>query len=156
MSLLVSSWRRWSCTTPSFRRVPRSPSSKSTPEANGLGSLIKVPRPARRHGEWNPGPPACKLAAGSPFAVAERVLGATGVSRDRLVLGSLPYFSGVRAQPSRCDSGILSAVTPMNRLSKGAATLAAAYSAAMSSHEGTWADDSPLALEIVGADAEVI
>ncbi len=44
----------------------------------------------------------------------------------------------------------------MNRLSKGAATLAAAYNAAMSSYEGTWANDSPLALEIAGADAKVI
>jgi hypothetical protein len=52
-------------------------------------------------------------------------------------------------------SGILSAVTPMNRLSKGATTLAAAYRAAISSHEGTWPDDSPLALEIAGTDAKV-
>ena len=44
----------------------------------------------------------------------------------------------------------------MNRLSKGAATLAAAYSAAMSGHEGTWADGSPLALEIAGTDAKLI
>jgi hypothetical protein len=53
-------------------------------------------------------------------------------------------------------AGILSAVTPMNRLSKGAATIASAYSAAISSHEGTWADGSPVALEIAGTDANVI
>jgi hypothetical protein len=50
-----------------------------------------------RHGESNPGPPACKLAAESSSAVAEHVRGATGGSGGRLVVGSLPYFSGVRA-----------------------------------------------------------
>jgi hypothetical protein len=54
-----------------------------------------------RHGESNPGPPACKLAAGSAFAVAERLRGATGGAHARLVLGSLPYFSGVRASSPR-------------------------------------------------------
>src|SRR5665647_1765758 len=51
-----------------------------------------------RHGESNPGPPACKLAAESPSAVAEHVRGASGRSDAQLVLGSLPYFSGVRTR----------------------------------------------------------
>src|SRR5665648_218290 len=59
-----------------------------------------------RHGESNPGPPACKLAAGLAFAVAEHVRGAPGGYDARLVVGSLPYFCGVRlgAQPSAWSS----------------------------------------------------
>jgi len=37
-----------------------------------------------RHGESNPGPPACKLAAGPAFAVAEHVRGAPGGYGARL------------------------------------------------------------------------
>jgi hypothetical protein len=42
------------------------------------------------------GPPACKLAADSTFAVAKPARDAVGCPRYRLVSGSLPYSSGVR------------------------------------------------------------
>ena len=54
-----------------------------------------------RHGESNPGPPACKLAAESTFAVAELPRDSVGGHCRRLMSGSLPYFSGVRASSSR-------------------------------------------------------
>ena len=62
--------------------------------------------PGWRHGESNPGPPACKVAAESPSAVAEHGRGTPGGSEGRLMVGSLPYFSGVRlwAQPHAWSS----------------------------------------------------
>jgi hypothetical protein len=42
-----------------------------------------------------PGPPACKLAAESTFAIAEPRRDPEGGHRYRLRSGSLPYFSGV-------------------------------------------------------------
>jgi len=52
--------------------------------------------------EFNPGPPFCKLAADSTFAVAEPARDVVGGPRYRLVSGLLPYFSGVRAS---CTEG---------------------------------------------------
>lgn len=49
----------------------------------------------------NPGPPACKLAAESVFGIAGDLRDAAGGMHARQVLGSLPYFCGVRAiQPA--------------------------------------------------------
>src|SRR5680860_1809561 len=50
--------------------------------------------------------PARKVAAESPSAVAEHVRGAPGGYHARLMVGSLPYFSGVRtwAQPRAWSS----------------------------------------------------
>jgi len=75
-----------------------------------VAAPLPFPRPQRlssgraSHGAWT-GPPACKLAAELVFGVAEPSRAAAGRSRARLVMRSLPYFSGVRTSSSQTTSG---------------------------------------------------
>ena len=66
-----------------------------------------------RHGESNPGPPACKLAARPAFAVAEHVRDAPGGYEARLMVESLPYFCGVRLRRRRAR-GVPSIAAPLS------------------------------------------
>jgi len=53
------------------------------------------------HRLYCPSVPACKHAAASVFGVAGEVSDAAGGTQALLVLGSLPYFSGVRVPSPR-------------------------------------------------------
>ena len=92
--------------------------------------------------ESNPGPPASKLAAESASAIAEHLRCAAGGSRAGLVLGSLPYVSGVRGVfvPSLADASREAASTQLQKAGQTARTADLARSIVRSPEASTRGD----------------